>query len=446
MFFSVLLCALLSISAFANNTKLIALTFDDGPSNSNTPLLLEELAKRNVKVTFFLVGTQVEKYPDIAEQAFQQGHQLANHTYSHPYLTKLSASEIKNEISATSLLLSSITGQANFMLRPPYGSLNRSAKQAANCPLILWSVDPCNGRMNTNEYIMKQNFVSAARDGSIVILHDTGRKNISVALYAIDELMSQGYEFVTVNELFRLRGITPAAGETYYCVSPDSNENYFDEAHLDRHWASDCIDFVMQRGIMQGDGQRFEPNAYITRAMAATIIWRMAACPSEPRVEAPLESSSFSFIPGIVSIRQITKSTVSTRSGSTVHVFQDVPDDTWFSEAVSWARSVGCVDGVSEDSFDPYSYITKEQFYTMLGRFGEKEIAKLDRAGSPSSYRDDVRISPWALKSVISLRSAGFSSKNDPEIFRPADYMTRAEAAELITWYFKNCKTESTVK
>lgn len=448
LFFSLLLCALLSISALANNTKLIALTFDDGPSATHTPPLLDELAKRNVKVSFFLVGNRVEKFPEIVKRAFDEGHQLGNHTYSHPFLTKLNNSAIKKEISSTSALISDITGQGSFFVRPPYGSLNRSAKQTIGQPLIIWSVDPCNGRMNVNEYVMKQNLVSAARDGSIIILHDTSRKDVSVALYAIDELLNQGYEFVTLNELFRLRGVTPVAGETYYCVPADSDETYFDEAHLDNHWASDYISFVSDRGIMQGDGQLFEPNAYLTRAMAVTIIWRMAACPSEISSPAVLEDASFKSVPGIVSIKQSSaqKASNDDLSGIPAQVFDDVPTDLWFSEAVAWGFNKGCIDGVSEGLFDPYSYVTKEQFYTMLYRFGETAIDKLPSISAPASYRDDVRISSWAGNAVRAIREAGFSSENDPEIFRPLDNMTRGEAAELVTWYFNNFKAPGTGK
>ena len=126
---------------------------------------------------------------------------------------------------------------------------------------------------------MEQTLLRTAFDGGIVILHDTSQKNVNVALYGIDQLRAQGYEFVTVEELFRLRGVTPQAGTVYYKVPQSAAETGFDETQLAGHWAYASIQSVEKAGIMSGSGGGFQPNAWLTRAQAAEILWRMAGAP-----------------------------------------------------------------------------------------------------------------------------------------------------------------------
>ncbi|NLV85741.1 MAG: S-layer homology domain-containing protein, partial [Clostridiales bacterium] len=108
------------------------------------------------------------------------------------------------------------------------------------------------------------------------------------------------------------------------------------------------------------------------------------------------------------------------------------------SQAVSWAYENGYIKGVSESSFAPDEYITREQFYTILGRYAQENQNSKPKAINIVSYRDDERTSPWACGYVSLLRDCGFVSKNDREIFRPLDYISRAEAAELITWFMQS--------
>ncbi|NLV86464.1 MAG: polysaccharide deacetylase family protein [Clostridiales bacterium] len=416
--------------AQANNTKLIALTFDDGPHKTITPQLLDELAERNVKVTFFLVGRSIEYYPEIAERAANEGHQLANHSYSHPWFTKISPASITDELGRTNELIAEVSGKTDNMVRIPYGDMSKTVMELAGAPIIQWSVDPANGYMSASEELMKKNLVATAADGAIAILHDTGEKNLNVALYAIDELLAAGYEFVTLDELFRLRGVQPEKGIVYYSVPSGPSETYYDESKLSEHWAAGDIDYVLKKRIILGDGEGFSPNAYMSRAMAATVLWRVAGSPEQAQ---PVQTGLTRFF---MSRGSYSFSSLSSRS--LCHSFADVPEGQWYSQAVGWAYKNGYIKGISENSFAPNEYITREQFYTILGRYAAENQSRVSQTLKSCSYRDDVRISPWACEYVSLFRDCGFVSKNDKEIFRPLDYISRAEAAELITWFMQD--------
>lgn len=405
----------LTITASANNTKLVALTFDDGPSYKYTPTLLDALEERNVHVTFFLVGYTLKVNKDIAQRAFENGHQLANHSNSHAWFTKLSAQGIADQLSPVDNMLTEITGETEFMIRVPYGAIPSTVKGLKWAPIIQWSVDPGNGYMSTSEADMYNNLLNMVNDGSIIILHDSNEKNLNVAISAIDALLEQGYEFVTLDELFRLRGVTPVNGQVYYSVPCSPSETGFDESRLSEHWAYEHILDVKKSGIMEGDGEGFKPNGYMTRAMAAVILKRLEDASSG--IQIPLDGAFIDETPETVS-----------------GAFSDVAVGSWYYNAVEWAAASGYIKGVGDGLFDPNSFITKEQFYTLLARYASGALEGADKTPSPAVYRDDVRISGWAAESVRLFRSTGFSSKNDPEIFRPGDFMTRAEAAELVDY------------
>ena len=251
---------------------------------------------------------------------------------------------------------------------------------------------------------MIKNLIATTKDGSIIILHDSNEKNLNVAKAGIDALKSEGYEFVTVSELFRLRGVTPQNGRVYYSV-PATRETDYDESELSSHWAASYIDYVRENGIMVGENTGFVPNGYMTRAMAVQILYRMAGCPA-----AKAESAT---------------------------EFSDVAEGSWYTEAVAWAHKTGVVNGVSDTSFAPEEMITKEQFYAIADRYAKKALKKAPDTEDKKTFSDDSKIDDWAAGSVSELRSKGFVSDNDREIFRPRDYMTRAEAAELVTWIAK---------
>ena len=192
----------------------VALTFDDGPRRSTTTTLLDGLARRGVHATFFLVGLSVEGNEDLVLRMEAEGHQVAIHSQNHKVLTELSGSALYWEVDELRHTLSQLLGRSDFMVRPPYGIINQAVCTGTDAPVILWSVDPEDW---SDEDTARQvdHIVSRAKDGDIILLHDIYPSSVETALQVVDRLMEQGYCFVTVEELFALRGICPEKGEVY---------------------------------------------------------------------------------------------------------------------------------------------------------------------------------------------------------------------------------------
>ena len=203
--------------------KLVALTFDDGPG-PYTERLLDILARRNVKVTFFCLGSRAKQYPKLIRRAYDEGHQIASHTYSHYELTKITAEEIINEVKTTAAALDKAIGCSNnYLIRPPYGSNNDTVKQNLGAAGINWSVDPRDWATNDAQEVVN-NVVGSAFDGAVILLHDIQSHTVDAVDQIIESLQAQGYELVTVNELFRRRGIPLEAGRIYNQAKPQGND------------------------------------------------------------------------------------------------------------------------------------------------------------------------------------------------------------------------------
>ena len=129
-------------SAEAENVKKIALTFDDGPHPVYTPVLLDGLAKRKVKATFFITGENAEACPELIKRMQEEGHLIGNHTYSHIQLTQDNREQFKAELMKTNTIIEEITGQGVTYVRPPYGSWDKSFEKELNMIPVLWSIDP----------------------------------------------------------------------------------------------------------------------------------------------------------------------------------------------------------------------------------------------------------------------------------------------------------------
>jgi len=217
----VLLLTLLPVQALAaSNDKLIALTFDDGPASSNTQQLLDGLRERGAHCTFFLVGNRVSSNSKLIRQMWEDGHQIANHSYDHPTLTSLTDAEIKNQLATTDSLLNKALGfELTYMLRPPYGDYNERVLKAVNRPCFYWSMDTYDWKTQNANSVYNE-FIKQAKNGSLVLLHDTHITSVQAALRAIDTLQAQGYEFVTVSELYYRRGIALENGKIYFNAYP----------------------------------------------------------------------------------------------------------------------------------------------------------------------------------------------------------------------------------
>lgn len=179
--------------------KKVALTFDDGPGES-TKKLLDGLKERNVRATFFVTGSNAEKYPELIKRMSDEGHIVGNHTYSHCQLTCLSCANALDEIEKTNSIIETITGIRPTYLRPPFGECTKSVKNETNMFSILWDVDPLDWKVQNTETVIK-NITEKVQEGDIILLHDIFETSVDAALAVIDTLSMENYEFITVDEL-----------------------------------------------------------------------------------------------------------------------------------------------------------------------------------------------------------------------------------------------------
>ncbi len=180
----------------------IALTFDDGPGDY-TPALLDELAARGVHATFFVLGSQVQKHPDVVTRMAAEGHVVGNHSWSHPKLTNLSAADAGSEIDGTTSVIQQVTGTTPTLVRPPYGASNDTVLAvlaARGDAAIMWSVDTEDWR-NRDIGITTQRAMAGAAPGAIILMHDIHLSTVQAVPGIIDQLLAAGYTLVTVPEL-----------------------------------------------------------------------------------------------------------------------------------------------------------------------------------------------------------------------------------------------------
>ena len=179
--------------------KAVALTFDDGPNPNTTPVALELLKKYNAKATFFMVGRAVAGNENIIKQVVAEGHQIGNHSWSHPLLTKISLEQAKSQINDTTEALKKASGQDVHIMRPPYGGINSTIQAAVDQSFILWDIDTLDWKNRNTASIMKE--VRKAQPGSIILMHDIHQTSIDALPTVLQYLTEQGFELVTVEEL-----------------------------------------------------------------------------------------------------------------------------------------------------------------------------------------------------------------------------------------------------
>ncbi|WLR42536.1 polysaccharide deacetylase family protein [Bacillus carboniphilus] len=186
--------------------KYIALTFDDGPSPKATPEILRVLDNFNVKATFFMLGSQVEYYPDLAKEVAERGHEIANHTQNHVDLTHLNKESVRKQIVESKQIITDVTGVNPNLIRPPYGAFNRKVEEVAsltNSPLILWSVDSLDWKLLDPSLVSKV-VEREAKTNSIVLLHDIHPSTAEALPDILKVLQKDGYQLVTISQLLTL--------------------------------------------------------------------------------------------------------------------------------------------------------------------------------------------------------------------------------------------------
>lgn len=183
-----------------SDKKLVALTFDDGPNNTSTPRILDILKKNDVKATFFVLGSMVDANPTVVKRAHDEGHVIANHSYSHANLINLDEKGIQNEVIKTNQKIEKIIGEEPYLLRPPYGSFNSKVKNATGMEIALWNVDSLDWKTRNSNAILKQ-VKSSVLPHSVILMHDIYSTTADSLDPMIKHLKSQGYEFCFVDEL-----------------------------------------------------------------------------------------------------------------------------------------------------------------------------------------------------------------------------------------------------
>ena len=204
----------------AEKPKLVALTFDDGPSGIFTEKLLDGLQERNAKATFLLCGYRIVQYPEVAQRIFDEGHEIGYHGYSHDSMKNMSRLSIAQELIDTQALLPEDCEPV--FLRPPGGFITDGVRQVAEArqlAILSWSVDPKDWATNETARI-EQAVLETVQDGDVILLHDMTMSSVRAALGIVDELQKRGFRFVTASELARQREMRIRPGKTYHKFPP----------------------------------------------------------------------------------------------------------------------------------------------------------------------------------------------------------------------------------
>lgn len=202
-----------TIYRVSSTEKLVALTFDDGPSPVWTPKILDELNKAKVKATFFMLGEHVARYPDVARRVAKEGHEIGNHTYDHHVLIYYTMEELENEIKYADNVIKGVTGVTTRYFRPPKAWLTPDEKVKVGqmgYKIILWSLNSKDWVTFDDKYIIR--YISRnIRPGDILLFHDSGgafsseggdrSETVSCIARLVEKLKEKGYRFVTITQL-----------------------------------------------------------------------------------------------------------------------------------------------------------------------------------------------------------------------------------------------------
>ncbi len=481
------LTAMASQQTKSKDGKLIALTFDDGPG-IYTPRLLDGLKKRNVKVTFFVLGQNVKYYPGTVLRAFNEGHEINQHTYTHPTLTSKSNSQIRNELSRTDEAINKALGmELNYHLRPPYGDCNSRVLSVIERPAVMWSLDSIDWQLR-NAQKVRDRIVAQAFDGAIILAHDIHSPTVDGTLMAIDILLERGYEFVTVSELYRRRGVTMEDGDYYYSCKPKGMDlGPISEPVINVE--PTCSGFEVTMTADPGakiyystDGSipsteytgklTLKPNEEIqafacfeiNHGRSETVGRTMPSVTLLPPtirsengkfyIENPNENGSVYYtvdgsLPtqdGILYVDAIAwyrgaltccpmgggqwGRPVTYYVSENGSVFLDVMPEEWYFDEMDWAACEGFLKGVEPYYFRPKTSLTRAMFVTMLYRLMEQQGHNMV-AGTSGEF-PDVNSGEWYEKAVDWSVSRGIVMGYEDGSFRPNRAISREEMCVIL--------------
>lgn len=483
--------------------KLVALTFDDGPDSKYTKQLLDGLKERNVPVTFFVLGKNAKSNRQLIKRAYEEGHEIASHTWNHPNLTKCNDSEIKNQIEDTFEELDRACGnEADYLVRPPYGSTNQRVRNAINAPLVCWSVDPEDWSLR-NAGKVRRKIVADAYDGCIILCHDIHKTTIPGALGAIDDLMDLGYEFVTVSELYRRRGRQLEPHILYY----NSNKNGTDYGPIPTPQITvsgdasgrntvtiTCTDkkvplyYTLDGSYPNQDAKRYTGPftvSYGTKitavaayklngsrsklsvktadsirivAPAITLDNNRRVVMSTPTVGSKIyyttnntkpgtgshRYSGAATIPGPHHLRAVTihEKGVSAETRAFVsregNLYYDMHDGQWFYDAMDWAYRNGVIHGTADYTMDPDGVVTRGMLVTFLYRFSGYRLGK---DWKKTNLFTDVKQNQYYAEAIEWAYRNKIVDGYSKNTFGPGDLVTRQQMCKIVNAFLTWSRT-----
>ena len=477
--------------------RLVALTFDDGPDAKYTVQLLEGLKSRGVPVTFFMLGERAAVNRSIVKQAYEEGHEIACHSWDHPNLTSCSESEIKKQMEDTFEVLDLSCGdEADYLVRPPYGSTNEKVRAAIDAPLIYWSVDSEDWSLLNTEKVRKK-IVADTYDGCIILCHDIHKTTIPAALQAIDELMDLGYEFVTVSELYRRRGRELEDHKLHY----NSNKNGVDYGPIPAPSISvtgdakgvntvtlSCKDknvplyYTLDGSYPNQNAKRYTgpftvPYGTTVTAVAAyklngsrsgltvkkaeairiveptiTLDGDGAVVMTTPTVGAkicftvddtkPTADSLLYTCPeqigGGCFLRAVTVHEKGVSAETKVYLsedgelYYDIYEGQWFYDAMHWAHVSGILNGTAPYVMSPSGGVTRGMLVTLLYRFSGDSLGK---GWERTNRFADVNQSVYYAEAIEWAYRNQIVDGYGPSAFGPDDSVTRQQMCKIVASY-----------
>ena len=483
----------------ATGKKLIALTFDDGPGK-DTKRLLDGLRKRGVHCSFFIVGQYAAYYPSTVKQCYEDGHQLCSHSYTHPFLTNLSDSEIRSEMSKTTAAVNKAVGNGSnltLMVRPPYGDYNSRVLNVLGVPTFYWSDDSGDWWSGATADSVYHNTMKTAGDGDILLLHDSHSWSVDAALRVVDSLQAQGYEFVTLSELFRRRGVKLEAGHIYSWLRDNgTNLSGISKPVISMMPTPDgmriamssdsgtTIHYTTDGSVPTTASKRYSGPFIMTQAATITAVagydmngsrsdrvsvsvpkLRACAAPdisvsdgmvvinakdtvyytldgSEPTTASECYQAPFEITPGTVIRAFAYSGAANTVKSASVflyyspngNLFDDIKPASWYADAVDEAVSEGLMVGTADYHFSPHETVTRAQMVTILYRLSGDSIPN-----DTVSAFSDIKAGKWYTESCIWAEQNGIVFGYDDGLFHPQDALPREQAAAILMRFTEWC-------
>lgn len=271
--------------------KLLALAFDDGPNTTTTNEVLDVLDKYNAKATFFLIGLNInDESAKSVKRAYDLGMEIANHSKTHNSMMNMTPEEIKAEIDYVDEKVEAITGEKTKCFRPPFIGVSQTMYENIDIPFI-YGADTQDYMEQVDVDERAENILKNAKDGTIYLMHDSAGndKTVEALKIALPKLVEQGYEFVTISELFERQGETPKKNILYSSVTKYPCKGYSLYQEIDS--GNDKISLDMDTLKKLGDTYAVEMN-YVSSTGNPPVI-ALQRWTSEPSIWHAVQPSYF---------------------------------------------------------------------------------------------------------------------------------------------------------